>query len=69
MNSFKTFWKDYNDMCVEPQTEWMKKHWKGYVLMLVASYAGGYAVGKIIDKKDEISDAVKHILKKEDRAE
>ena len=67
-NSFLTFWKDYNDMCVKPQTEWMKKHWKGYILMLIGSGVGGYAVGCIIENKDEIVDKVKGIFKKDEEA-
>lgn len=67
-NSFKTFWKDYNDMCIKPQTEWMKKHWRGYILMLVGSYAAGYTVGKVIENKDEIGDKVKSIFKKDEEA-
>ena len=67
-NSFKTFWKDYNDMCVKPQCEWMKKHWKGYSLVLIGSFVGGYAVGYVIDNKDEIEDKVKSIFKKKEEA-
>lgn len=67
-NSFKTFWKDYSDMCVEPQMKWLKKHWKGYVLMIAGSFVGGYAVGYVIDNKDEIKDKVKGIFKKGEEA-
>lgn len=51
LKSFKTFWKDYNDMIVKPQTKWMKLHWKGYILMLVTFFAGGYAIGKVYENK------------------
>lgn len=48
--AFTTFWRDYNDMCVEPQSNWLKLHWKGYILMLIGSYATGYGIGWTIDK-------------------
>lgn len=64
----KNFFKDYNDMCIKPQLGWMKKHWKGYTLMLLGSYAAGYAIGKAIENKDEIEDKVKSIFKKDEEA-
>ena len=67
-NSFKTFWKDYNDMCIKPQMKWMRKHWKGYILVLIGSYVGGYAIGLAIENKDEIGDKVKSIFKKDEEA-
>ena len=58
-NEFKTFWGDYNNMCLKPQMKWMKKHWKGYILMLVASFSVGYTIGVVLEKKDDIIDSVK----------
>lgn len=63
-----SFWKDYKDMCIKPQLSWMKKHWKGYTLVLLGSYAGGYLIGKAIENKDEIEDKVKSIFKKDEEA-
>lgn len=51
LNSIVTFCKDYNDMVVKPQTKWMKLHWKGYILVLIMSGVGGYAIGKAFEKK------------------
>lgn len=39
----KTFWKDYIEMCIKPQNNWIKKHWKGYVLYCIASVVGTFA--------------------------
>ena len=52
LKSFKTFWKDYDDMCVKPQMKWMKLHWKGYILTLIAFFAGGYAIRKAYENKE-----------------
>lgn len=64
----KDFFKDYNEMCVKPQKAWLKKHWKGYILVLIASWFGGYTIGWTIDNKDEIGDKVKRIIKKDEEA-
>lgn len=55
--AWNEFWKDYNDMCIAPQNKWLKKHWKGYILMLIGSFVGGYGIGWSIDKiGDKISE-------------
>ena len=51
--SFTKFWEDYNDMCVKPSANWLKLHWKGYLVLLVASYVGGYGLAWGIQKIDE----------------
>lgn len=52
----KEFFKDYKEMCIDPQQMWLKKHWKGYVLMTVAMYAGTVA----FLCKDEIKEFIKN---------
>ena len=66
--SFNTFWEDYYDMCIIPQTAWMKKHWRGYIAMLIGCGVGSYAIGWIAENKDEIGDKVKGIFKKDEEA-
>lgn len=34
--------KDYNDMIMKPSWRWLKKHWKGYLVLLVIIYAVPY---------------------------
>ena len=34
----KEFWKDYVDLC-KHSCRWMKKHWKGYILVCIIIYA------------------------------
>lgn len=29
----KEFWTDYNEMVWKPYLGWMKKHWKGFILL------------------------------------
>ena len=48
--------KDYKEMCVKPQRMWMKKHWKGYVLMNIIAYAG--LAGFVF--KDYIKESIEH---------
>ena len=55
-------------MCIIPQTAWMKKHWRGYIAMLIGCGVGGYAIGWIAENKDEIGDKVKGIFKKDEEA-
>ncbi len=31
----KAFFEDYGNMIMKPQTKWLKKHWKGYLLICV----------------------------------
>lgn len=52
----KEFFKDYMEMCIKPNRMWMKKHWKGYVLMYLIMYAGfvGFAC------KDQIKESIKN---------
>lgn len=47
---FKKFWTDYKEMVIEPQNEWLKKHWKGYTVFCAATFVAG-AVGTIVHFK------------------
>ena len=68
--SIRTFFEDYNEMCIKPQAKWLKKHWKGYLVVLAASYAGGYAIGwgmqKIEQKKLEKYYKERYFTQQED---
>ena len=52
----KEFFKDYKEMVVEPQQMWMKKHWKGYILVTLAVYAGTAA----FMYRDQIKESIKN---------
>lgn len=45
------FFKDYKTMVLDPQCEFLKKHWKGYALSVIAIEAGVVAVGYLYLKK------------------
>lgn len=57
MRAFKTFWKDYGDLCKQ-SGKWYKKHWKGYIV-LVAVICGA-EFGWIF--RDNIKDKIKVML-------
>lgn len=31
--------KDYRDLCVKPSWQFVKKHWKGYLVFMIICYA------------------------------
>ncbi len=41
IKSFKTFWKDLYEVQKE-YGKWMKKHWKGYFILIAATLGGEY---------------------------
>ena len=49
----KRFFKDYKEMCVKPQLQWIKKHWKGYTLMCIGAFAIRVLVTKVMGKIQE----------------
>ena len=53
MKAFKTFWKDYTELCKQ-SGEWYKKHWKGALVLNAAIVAAEFAWFY----KDEIKDKV-----------
>lgn len=34
--------KDYNSMIIKPQFAWLRKHWAGYLMFVVITYAATY---------------------------
>lgn len=57
----KKFWKDYADLCKE-SGRFYKKHWLGVIVLNAVIIAGELAWWK----RDNIKDAVKSKLKKEE---
>ena len=53
MKAFKTFWKDYAELCKQ-SGEWYKKHWKGALVLNAVIVAAEFAWFY----KDEIKDKV-----------
>lgn len=49
----KEFFKGYNDMCVKPQLQWLKKHWKGYTLICVGAFTVPFLVAKVVNEIQE----------------
>lgn len=41
IKSFKTFWKDLYELNKDSWI-WMKKHWKGYFILIAATLGGEY---------------------------
>lgn len=58
----KEFFKDYKEMCIDPQNKWMKKHWKGYILMCLILWGGTAA----FCCKDMIKESIKNRKTEED---
>lgn len=56
----KEFFKDYKEMCIDSQRMWMKKHWKGYILMYAILYAGMYAYLNKNQIKEKIESKKTH---------
>lgn len=52
--SFKTFWKDLYKLNKDSWI-WMKKHWKGYFILIVALLGGEYLW---FYKKDDIKEKI-----------
>lgn len=61
MKAFKTFWKDYLELCKE-SGEWMKKHWKGclvYCICVAAVYVIPYCVQGFKNRRNNEADDFK----------
>ena len=39
IKSFKTFWKDYAEV-TKSSLRWLKKHWFGYIMLMLVIVAG-----------------------------
>lgn len=39
------FVNDYVGMIITPQVKWLRKHWKGYLVLCTISYLFGYNIG------------------------
>lgn len=58
MKAFKTFWKDYWELCKEGG-KWMKKHWKGYLVLSIcvaAVYVIPYLVREFKNRRNNETD-------------
>lgn len=42
--------KEYNEMVMKPSNEWMKRHWKGYSIFLLASFMAGFVSPAIYER-------------------
>ena len=49
-DSLKVFVKDYIELCKQ-SNQWMKKHWKGYLVFVAAMGLGTYAYLRHQEKK------------------
>lgn len=54
----KAFFKDYKEMCIDPSNMWLKKHWKGYILMCLVTWGGTVAFCYKDQIKDFIEDRI-----------
>ena len=52
IKSFKTFWKDLYELNKDSWI-WMKKHWKGYFILIAALLGGEYLW---FYKKDDLKE-------------
>ena len=57
MRAFKTFWKEYAEIC-KMSGKWCKKHWKGYIVLCTAITGAEFAWFFREDIKDKISDKI-----------
>ena len=48
--SLKLFFEDYYDLCKQ-SNQWMKKHWKGYLVLCASIWGGTYAYLRHQEKK------------------
>ena len=55
MRAFKTFWKEYAEIC-KMSGKWCKKHWKGYIVLTAAIVGAEYAWWFREDIKDKIEE-------------
>ena len=60
----KEFFTDYNDMVWKGSKKWIKKHWKGYIVLVGVGYVVGCGIGCGIVYKDEIKEKVKSEINK-----
>lgn len=61
----KEFFTDYNEMVLKPSMAWLKKHWKGYLLMTAAIGAAEIAWFC----RDDIKDALEEKFHKNEEEE
>ena len=58
--SFKKFWKDYFALCKE-SCKWMKKHWKGYIVLyasITTVYVGVFYIQEVISENQFLKKKV-----------
>lgn len=55
MRAFKTFWKEYAEIC-KMSGKWCKKHWKGYIVLTAAIVGAEYTWWFREDIKDKIEE-------------
>ena len=48
--SLKLFFEDYYDLCKQ-SNQWMKKHWKGYLVLCASIWGGMYTYFRHQEKK------------------
>lgn len=58
---FKTFLKDYVEMICKPQWAWLKKHWIGYLVILLASFAIGFGIQYRYEIRDNVCTMIENI--------
>lgn len=50
MKAWKEFWSDYNEMALKNGNKWLKKHWKGYIVLCLVAFFVPYAITRFVNR-------------------
>ena len=73
--AWKEFWSDYNEMVLKNSNKWLKKHWKGYIILCIASFVlsftASFGITSLIKirKENQRKDLFKDLLNEREEEE